>query len=89
MGIIELLIAGAALAGGYGWTKGFVRRRLRYVDAVHTRPAPWVAGGVAVLAGALLTPLPLITGVTALALGVGVGFGVRSAQKDRLLPPGD
>jgi cytochrome c oxidase assembly factor CtaG len=87
--IIELLIAAAALGGGYGWTKSFVRRRLRFVDAVHTRPAPWIAGGVAALVATPVTLLPLITGVTAVALGLGVGLGVRSAQKDRLLPPGD
>jgi len=33
--------------------------------------------------------LPIVTGLTAVALGVGVGFGVRAAQRDRLLPPGD
>ena len=87
--IVELLIAGAALGGGYGWTKGFVRRRLRFVDAAHTRAAPWIAGVVAGGVGALFTPLPLITGLTAACLGVGVGLGVKSAQRDRLLPPGD
>jgi cytochrome c oxidase assembly factor CtaG len=87
--IIELLIAAAALGGGYGWTKSFVRRRLRFVDVVHTRPAPWIAGGVAALVATPVTLLPLITGVTAVALGLGVGLGVRSAQRDRLLPPGD
>ena len=87
--IVELLIAGAALGGGYGWTKAFVRRRLRFVDMVHTRPAPWIAGAAAALIATPVTILPLITGVTAVALGLGVGLGVRSAQRDRLLPPGD
>jgi hypothetical protein len=87
--IIELLIAGAALAGGYGWTKGFVRRRLRFVDVVHTRPAPWIAGAAAAVVATPVTLLPLVTGAAAIALGIGVGLGVRSAQRDRLLPPGD
>lgn len=87
--IIELLIAGAALGGGYAWTKGFVQRRLRYVDAVHTRPAPWIAGAVAAAVATPVTLLPLVTGAAAIALGLGVGLGVKSAQRDRLLPPGD
>jgi len=87
--ILELLITGGALAGGYGWSKGFVRRRLRFVDAVHTRPAPWIAGAAAALIATPVTLLPLVTGAAAIALGLGVGLGVRSAQRDRLLPPGD
>jgi len=87
--IIELLIAGAALGASYTWTKGFVRRRLRFVDAVHTRPAPWIAGAAAALVATPITFLPLVTGAAAIALGVGVGLGVRSAQRDRLLPPGN
>ncbi len=87
--ILELLIIGAALGGGYAFTKGFVRRRLRFVDAVHTRPAPWIAGIAAAIVATPVTWLPLIPHLAALGLGAGVGLGVRSAQKDRLLPPGD
>ncbi len=87
--IIELLVLGAALGGGYAWTKGFVRRRLRFVDVVHTRPAPWIAGAAVALLAAPVTLLPLVPHLAALALGAGVGLGVRSAQRDRLLPPGD
>ena len=84
-----LLLSGAALVGGFSWTKGFVRRRLRYVDAVHTRPAPWIAGTAAALVATPFTLLPIVTGLTAVALGVGVGFGVRAGQSQRLLPPGE
>ncbi len=84
-----LLVSAAALGGGFAWTKGFVRNRLRFVDAVHTRPAPWIAGGVAALIATPFTLLPVITGLTAVALGVGVGLGVRVAQRDRYLPRGD
>ncbi len=91
--ILELLVVGAALGGGYAWTKGFVKRRLRFVDAVHTRPVPWIAGAVVAAAAVPFTFLPLVAyvvpHVTALALGAGVGLGVKSAQRDRLLPPGD
>jgi hypothetical protein len=86
--ILELLVTGAALGGGFAWAKGFVSKRLRFVDAVHTRRAPWVAGAVAALIATPATLLPLVTGLTAVALGVGVGLGVKSAQRSRLLPPG-
>ncbi len=87
--LLHLAVAGVALGGGFAWTKAFVQRRLRFVDAVHTRPAPWIAGGAAALVAAPFTFLPLVTGLAAVALGVGVGLGVKSAQRDRLLPPGD
>jgi hypothetical protein len=86
--LIALGAAGAALVGGFGWTRNFVRSRLRFVDAVHSKPAPWIAGGVAVLLAApIVWLLPIVGGGTALALGIGTGLGVRSAQKDRLLGP--
>jgi hypothetical protein len=84
--LIGLGAAGAALVGGFSWTRSFVRSRLRFVDAVHTKPAPWIAGGVvAVVTVPILGIFHL--GLAALALGIGTGLGVRSAQKDRLLGP--
>ena len=84
-----LLVSAAALGGGFAWAKGFVRKRLRFVDAMYTRPAPWIAGAAAALVATPFTLLPIITGLTAVGLGVVVGFGVRVAQRDRFLPPGD
>jgi hypothetical protein len=84
-----LLVSAAALGGGYAWAKGFVRKRLRFVDAVYTRQAPWIAGGAAALVAMPLALLPIVTVGTAVVLGIGVGLGVRVAQRDRLLPPGD
>ena len=84
-----LLVSAAALGGGFAWAKGFVRKRLRFVDAMYTRPAPWIAGAGAALIATPFTLLPIITGLTAVGLGLGVGFGVRVAQRDRFLPPGD
>jgi hypothetical protein len=84
-----LLVSAAALGGGFAWAKGFVRRRLRFVDAVYTRPAPWIAGvGVAIIVSPAAA-LPIVTLGTAAALGIGVGLGVRVAQRDRYLPRGD
>ncbi len=84
-----LIVSAAALGGGFAWTRDFVRKRLRFVDAAHTGAAPWVAGGAATLVGVVLTPLPIITGLTAICLGVGVGLGVKAAQRGRFLPRGD
>lgn len=84
--LIAIGAAGAALVGGFGWTRDFVRNRLRFVDAVHAKPAPWIAGAAAtLLAAPVVALLPIVGAGTALALGVGAGLGVRSAQKDRHL----
>lgn len=83
--IIGLLVGAVALVGGYMTSKDFTKRKLRYVDVAHSRAAPWVAGGVAALITAPVTILPIITGATVLALGAGVGLGVKSAQRERHL----
>lgn len=93
IGLIVMLIAGAATYFGYRETRSFVRRRLRYVDAVHTFGAPLVAGTAAVLLAAPIAwALPLIGGGTALLFGAGVGAGFSAGAKDinremRRLPP--
>lgn len=83
--MIELLVGAAALVGGYVTSKDFTKRKLRFVDVVHTRAAPWVAGAAVALLTAPVTLLPIITGGTVIALGAGVAFGVKSAQKERHL----
>lgn len=83
-----LSIAAAAGAGlaGYVTSKDFTKRRLRFVDAIHARPAPLIAGAAAaLLAAPVVWILPIVGAGTALALGAGVGLGVRSAQKERHL----
>ncbi len=84
-----LIVSAAALGGGFAWAKGFVRKRLRFVDAAHSRAAPWIAGVGAAIVVSPAALLPIITLGTAAALGLGVGLGVRVAQRDRFLPPGD
>jgi hypothetical protein len=83
--MIGLLVAFGAAVSGFLMSKDFTKRKLRYVDVVHTRPAPWIAAGAAILVAAPFTLLPIITGATALALGIGVGVGVKSAQHERHL----
>jgi len=86
--IIGLLVGAAALGGGFAATRGFVRRRLRYVDAIQKPAAPWIAGAVATAIALPVTALPVITLGTAIAFGVGVAGGVASGRKQPgLLPP--
>jgi hypothetical protein len=85
--MLELIVLVGAGIGGFVTSRDFARRKLRFVDAAHSRPAPWIAAGAAVLVAAPFTILPVITGATALALGAGVGLGVKSAQRDRHLLP--
>ena len=86
--IIGLLVGAAALGAGFVFTRGFVRRRLRYVDAIQKPAAPWIAGAVATAIALPITALPVITLGTAIAFGVGVAGGVASGRKQPgLLPP--
>jgi hypothetical protein len=82
--IVGLATLAIALAGGvlsFGFARGFIRRRLRFVDAVYSPLTPWVAGGSALLVAAPLTLLPLITGFTAATMALGAWLGARSGVK--------
>lgn len=84
-------ITAAALVGGFVITRDFVRRRLRYVDAVQKPTAPLIAGALAAVALLPVTLLPIVTVGTAIAFGVGVAGGVasgRSGPPPQQLPPG-
>jgi hypothetical protein len=81
--LIGLAVAGVALVGGYIQTRSFVKRRLRYVDAVQKGSAPVIAGAAAtVVGGAVAAILPLVGVPAALALGAGVGLGTRAGVRD-------
>lgn len=80
--MFEIIIAAGAAIIGYTQTKAFVKRRLRYVDAVQKSTAPVLAGAAATIVAAPFAALPIITGATAIALGVGVGAGTHVGAKD-------
>ncbi len=81
--LIVLLVAGSATFFGFRETRRFVRRRLRYVDAVHSFRAPWAAGAAAtLLAAPVVALLPWIGAGTALLFGVGVGTGFAAGARD-------
>lgn len=87
--MVGLLIGLAALGGGFVATRNFVRRRLRFVDAVRRPAAPLVAGLAATALALPVAALPLVTVWTAAAFGVGVAGGVASGRRPPELPPGD
>jgi len=78
--IAGLLIVAAGIAG-YFVARSFVRRRLRFVDAIYSPLAPWIAGTLAALSMWPVALLPLVSGTTAVVFGLGAGFGTRSAVK--------
>ena len=82
-GIITLVLALGAAWFGYGTARRFVRDRLRYVDSALSPGAAIAAGiGGAILLAPLAWLLPLVTGGTAIAFGLGVGLGARAGAGD-------
>lgn len=80
--MIGLILGAAALGGGFLSSRGFTKRRLRFVDAVQKPAAPLIAGALAtVVALPIAGLLPIVTAATAVAFGVGVGGGVASGRK--------
>jgi hypothetical protein len=84
--MLELIGAGVAVVAtvaGYMNSRRFVRTRLRFVDAIHRRRAPWLAGaGATLLALPLAWLLPAVGAGTALLVGTAVGTGVAHGARD-------
>jgi hypothetical protein len=82
-GLIAFIAATAAAAIGYLQSRAFVRRRLRYVEGVHSLRAPLFAGFLAlVVATPIVWILPIVGAGTAIVFGLGVGAGVAAGSKD-------
>lgn len=89
LGIVAIALAVAGGIFSFGFARGFVRRRLRFVDAVQSPFAPYVAGGMGLILGwaivALVGWVPLIGGLvgggTVALLGLGTGLGTASGVK--------
>jgi len=87
--LIALGAAGAASVLGFVGTRDFVRDRLRFVDAVQKRSAPFVAGtGAALVAAPVAWLLPVVGGGSALVFGAAVGLGVVRGRKSHPRLPG-
>lgn len=82
-GLITLGLALGAAWFGYGTARRFVRERLRYVDSALTPGSAIIAGiGAAIVLSPVAWLVPLITGGTAIAFGLGVGLGTRAGAND-------
>jgi hypothetical protein len=79
--MLQLLITLTAGAIGFILTRNFVRRRLRFVDAVHSPVAPLVAGLAAALIAWPAVLLPLVTLTTTLVFGIGAALGTASGAR--------
>jgi len=78
--MLWLIVSAAAMLGGFIVSRTFVRRRLRFVDAVQKPSAPLIAGAAAAVVALPVALLPVVTIGTAVALGVGVAGGVASGR---------
>ena len=79
--MLQLLITLTAGAIGFILARSFVRRRLRFVDAVHSPVAPLVAGAAAALIAWPAVLLPLVTLTTTIVFGIGTGLGTASGAR--------
>lgn len=81
MGPIALAVTVAAALGGFVIARNFVRRRLRFVDGVHSPIFPFAAGVLAAVIAWPMALLPIVTGGTAAVFGIGAGIGTASGVK--------
>lgn len=81
--IIALAVTLTATIAGHVGARRFVRERLRFVDAVQRRRAPWIAGGAALLIAAPIAWIAPVIGLgSALLFGAAVGTGVAYGARD-------
>ena len=92
--MIELLATVGAIvvsAAAFIQSRLYVRRRLQFVDAVHSPAAPIVAGGLALaVALPIVWIVPFVGFGSALMFGAAVGLGVSRGSRDvrKRLPHG-
>jgi hypothetical protein len=85
--MLTILVAFAAASvialAGHHYARQFVTRRLRYVNAVHTKKAPIIAGvAAAAVAAPVMAVVPILGLGTALTFGVAVGMGVAGGSHE-------
>lgn len=81
LGLLTLAVTTVAVLGGFAVARDFVVRRLRFVDAVRSPLAPWIAGLGAAIVAWPVALLPLVTTTTTTLFGVAAGLGTASGVK--------
>ena len=82
--MLRLLALGLTITAGligYMVARAFVPRRLRFVPAIRSPLAPFIAGAGAWLIAWPFALLPIVTGMTAALFGIGTGMGTASGVK--------
>jgi hypothetical protein len=79
--MLELLISLTAGAIGFILSRNFVRGRLRFVDAVRSPVAPFIAGIGAAMVAWPAALLPFVTLTTTILFGIGTGLGTASGVR--------
>lgn len=81
--LLGIVVAWSAAIFGYSKARGFVRERLRYVEAVHKPVVPFKFGFLAMIAALPVAILmPIVTWGSAMLFGAAVGLGVAAGRKD-------
>ena len=78
---LRIAIVVVAVLIGFVITRRFVLTRLRFVDAIRSPVAPWIAGILAAVIAYPVALIPLITHTTTALFGVGAGLGTASGAK--------
>ncbi len=78
---INMMIIAAVAMVGFVIAKTFVRRRLRFVDAIYSPLAPLTVGVLMAAVAWPLAILPIITGTTTVIFGIGAGLGTASGVR--------
>lgn len=95
IGLAMLAMTAVAAVGGFMFARDFVRRRLRFVDAVHSPFFPAIIGVIAFLVASPVALLPFvglgIPAVFAIGSALGTVSGVRAIgraehSRGRLMP---
>lgn len=83
---VSTAITIAAGLAGFFWTRRFVARRMRFVDAVYSPAAPFIIAALAMLIAWPVSALPLVTATASAIFGIGAGLGTISGVKSLRRP---
>jgi hypothetical protein len=78
---VSAVITVVAGLAGFFLTRGFVARRLRFIDAIYNPAAPFIIAALAMLVAWPVSALPLVTATASALFGIGAGLGTVSGVK--------